>query len=295
MADVVGGDTRKRTASRHGNKVASQTESGSRKASSRPVWHLAEFNSLSPEKQASALPFCIAENVTLKQFHAKCDKLESGGCFRWEFKGGKAYIYELANTAHDTAAGEVMYLLRRSLGDAHFHDVALAASPRCDNNLANWSYEPDGSLCFNGFNPGPGPDAADAAGTRWPNIIVEVAHHESEPHVLNKAIQWLNTATNPNYGVQQVIVLKIGTTLRTDGNRTMKAWQYERGAAHNPVQEIEFGNHGPNHGATQAGIAGMQLRIPVASMYQPNPPPADVAGPLVLDLFYIRRTIEESF
>jgi hypothetical protein len=92
-----------------------------------------------------------------------------------------------------------------------------------------------------------------------------------------------------------VIVIKIGTTPRVDGHRTMKAWRYERGPAPNPVDTIEFRNHGPNNGATEVGLAGMQLCIPVASLYLPNLPPADLPGPLVLDLFYIRRRIEEAF
>ena len=302
--------TRKRTAARRckgravaitkkaksSSKVASQTKSGSPKASSRPVWHLKEFNSLSREEQASALPFCMAENVTLKQFHSKCNRLESGGCSRWEFKDGKAWIYELPRAAHDRAAGEVFAEILGALGDAHRHDVIYAASPRCDNNAARWSYEPDGSFTVRGFKPGRGhPDAADAEGNRWPNIIIEVAFHEDEPHIFQKAQDWLQTATNPNHGVQQVIVIKIGTEVHMDGHRTMKGWRHERGAANNPVQAIEFGYHGHNHGATQPGIAAMQLQIPVASVYRPGPPPADLAGPLVLDLFYIRRTVEEAF
>ncbi len=108
-------------------------------------------------------------------------------------------------------------------------------------------------------------------------------------------MDWLATATNASYGVQQVIAVKIGDNVRRDGTRTMKAWQYERGAGANPVQTIEFGIHGPRHGATEVELAGMQLHIPVASVYLPNPPPADLPGPLVLDLFYIRRKIERAF
>ena len=257
---------------------------------------LQEFNSLPQEELASSLPFCIARNVTLAQFHAKCARNESGGGSRWEFKDGEVWIYELPLAPHEDAAGEVIQELTRQMGQQHSRDVVSAASPRCDNNARNWSYEPDGSLTVRNGRPGPGhPDAADSFGNRWPNIIVEVAYMESEPHVRAKALEWLDTATDPNNGVQQVIVIKIGTTARVDGHRTMKAWRYERGAAENPVQAIEFGNHGPANGATEVGLDGMQLRIPVASVYLPNEPPADLPGPLVLDLFYIRRAIEETF
>jgi hypothetical protein len=71
-----------------------------------------------------------------------------------------------------------------------------------------------------------------------PNIIVEVVFRKSETHVRAKAIDWLETATAPNNGVQQVI--ELDTTVPSDRNRTMKAWRYEHGAAANPVQAIEF-------------------------------------------------------
>lgn len=259
------------------------------------TWYLSEFNSMSQEEQASALPFCIAENLTMEEFHSECDQLES--C-RWEFKDGNAWIYELPVDAHDSAAGEAIKQLILALGNAHAGAMRVMACPRCDNNSAsgNWSYERDGSLTVRGYRPGQGhADAKDSYGNRWPNVIVEVAFQESEPHVLAKAREWLETATNPNHGVQQVIVIKIGTTLRADGHRTMKAWRYQRDAHTNPVQVVEFGNHGPNQGATEVGRTGMQLDIPVASLYLPLDPPTDLPGPLVLDLFYIRRAVEESF
>ena len=84
---------------------------------------------MSRDDQASMLPFCIAQNVTLKQFHAKCDQNESGGCFRREFKDGKVWIYELPLAPHDRAAGTVLYLLMAQMGQ-HGLDIASAGSPR---------------------------------------------------------------------------------------------------------------------------------------------------------------------
>ena len=69
--------------------------------------------------------------------------------------------------------GEVIAELRNAWGK-HFRDIRSAASPRRDNNVANWSYEPDGSLSVRGYRPGQGnPDAADVAGNPWNNIIVD--------------------------------------------------------------------------------------------------------------------------
>jgi hypothetical protein len=150
-------------------------------------------------------------------------------------------------------------------------------------------------LTVEDFRPGPNnDDAADGSGNRWPNIIVEVAFSETEEHVLAKAEEWLNTAQNPDHGVQQVIVIKLEYPGLTDGHRRMKAWRYERGADDNPVQEIEFGNHGPDNGATQPGIPGMQLHIPISSLYLPLPVPDGVGEALALDLFHIRRRVERA-
>lgn len=317
MEGVVGGGDKRKMPAAFGavpstkkakpseQKVASQTESGSPswKATSarHPVWHLEQFNSFSTEKQADTLenqgPFCIAENITLKQFHAKCDTLESGGCFRWEFKDGKAWIYEIPHAAHEETAGRVIQLITLGLGQNAL-DLATSASPRCDDNTAHLSMEPDGAVEVRGHRPGAGhPDAADVSGNRWPNVIVEVAFCESEAHVRNKAKVWLNTTTNPSYGVQQVIVIKIGASVRVDGHRTMKAWRYKRGAPVNPAQTIEFGNHGPNHGATSVNLPGMQLQIPLAGIYHPAPVPADLVtvANILIDLFHIRQIIEEAF
>jgi hypothetical protein len=73
----------------------------------------------------------------------------------------------------------------------------------------------------------------------------------------------------------------------------MRALRNELGAAENPVKTIEFGRHDEGVGATAADLPGMQLYVPVTSVYFPVAPPADLPGPLVLDLFYIRRAIEE--
>jgi hypothetical protein len=161
------------------------------------------------------------------------------------------WIYEVLHAPHESAAREVIFQLwMRQMGQ-HMNDIDDSGSPRCDNHAGGWSYEPDASLTVGNGQPGRGhADAADIYGNRWPNIIVEVALTESETHVRARAMDWLETATDADNGVQQVIVIKIGTTPRVDGHRTMKAWRYERNAAENPVQTIEFGIHGPRHGAT---------------------------------------------
>lgn len=101
----------------------------------------------------------------------------------------------------------------------------------------------------------------DRQGSRCSNIVFDVAYNESENHVRAKAKAWLLTApTQPQFGVQQVIVVKIGTNVRGSGHRTMKALRCDRASHVNPIQEIEFGHDGPNGGATVAGIPAMQIQ-----------------------------------
>lgn len=263
-------------------------------------WFFEDFNALSRSDKEKKLPFRVGDNVTVKQFHDKCKDGKKGTTVgvRWEFKNGEVWIYELPHVAHDYTSGTILQEIVFQMG-ANQRDVVVGTSPTCDNNAANWSYEPDGVIRVKGYRPGPGPDAMDVEGNRWPNLVVEVALSESERHVRRKALNWLNTCTalgaTGNRGVQQVIVIKIGANERQGGHRTMRAMRFERGQANNPVQEIEFGNHGPHNGATAAGLPGMQLNIPVAHLYLPNIPPVGLPATIDLDLFFVRETIEASF
>lgn len=107
-------------------EVESKTATSKNKP--KPVWRIEEFTKLSMEARAKHLPFCVAENITLKQFHAKVEHMESGGCFHWEFKDGKAWIYELPHAAHEDTAGQVVSKIQHGLG-AHFRGVNFAPSP----------------------------------------------------------------------------------------------------------------------------------------------------------------------
>jgi hypothetical protein len=100
-------------------------------------------------------------------------------------------------------------------------------------------------------------------------------------------------SVNPIFGVQRVIVIKIGNNVRRHGHRTLKAWRYERGSAI-ALQAIEFGNHGVANGATARGIPGMQLIVPVASVYLPFLPPIGSTD-FVVDLYDTREVIEDAF
>ena len=281
------------------------TESKAGAARGASKWKLDEFYSWSVETQTSKLPFCLAVGITLSQFEKMIEYREktgrssqTGGCYKWEFKNGQAWIYELPDQCHEDAAGRLGQLLLRGLG-AHGLEVCMAPSPRCADNNGALSFEPDNSIKVEGGGrPGPTDvvNRSDRKGNRYPNIVFEVAYHESEKHVRKKALAWLETApTLSQFGTQQVIVVKIGVHLRADGHRTMKAYRYERGNAANPVETIEFGNHGPNNGATAAGLVGMQINVPSASIFLPLAVPAALGVSIPIDLFYVRRVIEAAF
>ena len=314
----MAGGTEKRSAA-----SATSTSSRPLKVAKSPGWasKLGVFDLMKPNERATALGsdtgFCVAENITLSDFHNKCDDIEHGKkctdlesrlCFHMEFIDGKAWIYEIPHAAHDRAAGEVVDEIMSGLG-GHRRDFFKASSPRCDNNNVNESYEPDGSVVKRLQRPGAGqPGAADATGNRFPNIIVEVAFIETESHVRRKAVKWLNASNDPNFAVQQVIVIKIGKDPRpTRGNtRAMEAWQYEQAvspavnhydnvASHFVFGVPRFDRPPPSNNVGVTFPNQMVLQIPSTSFYHPANPPAGVPPVIDVDLFYIRRAIEESF
>ncbi|CAB9518625.1 expressed unknown protein [Seminavis robusta] len=316
MADTLGTDSSKKRRSYASvtSATAVGTKKKTRKAKPKPSaaevargateWKVDEFYSWSVETQTSKLPFCLAEGISLHQFEKMIEHREktgrssqTGGCFKWEFRAGKAWIYELPHRCHEEAAGQLAQEIVLGLG-AHGRDVKIPPSPRMADSNGALSAEPDSSVeVRGGGRPGPGsPDRSDAQGNRFSNIVFEVAYNESERHVRAKAQAWLLTApTQPQYGVQQGIVVKIGTNVRVSGHRTMKAFRYERANLGNPVQEIEFGHDGPNGGATAAGIPAMQINVPTVSIYHPLAVPDGLGPSIPIDLFEIRQVIEDSF
>jgi hypothetical protein len=202
---------------------------------------------------------------------------------RLEYKNGEVWIYEFKNhPAHEAAAGVIVKKIVRALVLHNAEDLfSTGASPSVDNNLFHLVYEPDGFLWPLGkVTPGGVHDDTS-------NVIVEVAFHESEPHVLAKAADWIGAG----FTVQQVIVIKIGARPRVGGRRTMRAWSYVRGAAVNPVQgAIDFDQ------VAAAGVAGMQLFINHAQLLVGAPAAtvaamAAVPDPIVIDLFHVQQQI----
>jgi hypothetical protein len=97
----------------------------------------------------------------------------------------------------------VVLEIQLGLGSAHVREFTYGSSPRCDDNATgNLSIEPDGTVCLSGHRPGRGNVilVSDADGNLFPNVIVEVAWHESEAHVRDKALTRL-TLSNATYGV----------------------------------------------------------------------------------------------
>ena len=136
---------------------------------------------------------------------------------------------------------------------------------------------------------------------------MEVALSESEQHVLDKALRWLNACPNAHaaYGVPQVIVIKIEPTPRSDrnggpinGTRSMKAWRYAPGAAttDNFAQFFEFGIPNPQgNGNGATAIGQMVLQIPTTSFYHPDHVPNDLGPNIDIDLYSIRLAIEACY
>jgi hypothetical protein len=201
---------------------------------------------------------------------------------RLEYKNGEVWIYEFTNhPAHEAAAGEIVGQCIEVLSLNHVRPLfSTGASPSFDNNVAQLVFEPDGFVKPRGRVTGLVRDPN-------PNVVVEVAFSETEPHVLAKAAAWIG----PGFTVQQVIVIKIGARPRVGGGRTMRALSYVRGAAMNPVQgPIDFDQ------VAAAGAAGMQLFINHAQLLVGAPAAtvaamAAVPDPIAMGLFHVQQAI----
>ena len=203
---------------------------------------------------------------------------------RLEYNNGQVLIYEFTNhPAHEAAAGIIVTEVHDAFVPLGVHRLlTTGSSPSVDNTAAQLVFEPDGFIRPDG--------KVTAAGVRdlSPNVVIEVALSETQPHVLAKAAAWIGHG----FTVQQVIVIKIGANARVGGGRTMRAWSFVRGAV-NPVQgPIDFDQ------AAGAGAAGMQLYVNHAQLLV-GAPAATVAAmvavpdPVVIDLFYVQQKILE--
>jgi Uma2 family endonuclease len=231
------------------------------------------------------VPFQVGQHISLKGFHNKCRSMETGPRYRLDLNEGKVYINEVPSSAHEAAAGAIMFGFSSALGNQG-HDIDCSSSPRCGNGRR--SSEPDGALRPLS-KPNPPSLATDTAGLPYPNIIIEVAKSESEEHALEKAQWWLDVG-GPG-GVQLVIVIKIGSK---EDTHTLKAWVYRNGYP-NPIQMMNFGRTALVDGAVTTNLPNMQIEIPLECLYYPDgPPDVTLQDPLLIDLYYVCRKIERA-
>jgi hypothetical protein len=224
--------------------------------------------------------------VSRPEFDVLCESQDSWGC-SFEFNNGDVLIYEWPSTVHARVAGTIIAKIAASLG-THADDFGMSTDARCV--FDGFSYEPDAAMTPLGkLNPGAGaPFAADASGVAFPNVLVEVAFGETLLHAQRKAVDWVGPLTT----VQQAIVIKISEEALVDGGRTLVACSYVRGeGAANPVQTIDFSY--PAYQLAGAGVAGMQLHVPLAGLFfgVPGGIPAGLADPIMLDLFWMQRQV----
>ena len=230
------------------------------------------------------LPIRIS-GVRRQEFDETCAARDRWGC-SVEYNNGDVLIYEWPSHVHCAVAAEVIKQLTSAIG-GHANDISMVTDFRCA--FDGFSCEPDAAFTADG-KPRLAPGAlyaADNLGSPFPNVILEVAYSEELEHVQTKARLWLGPLTT----VQQVIVIKVGYEALPGGGRELLAFSYIRGAAANPVQSIEFSY--PAHQLAAAGAAGMQLHIPLPSLYAGVPGVAPVGlVPPAMDLFWIQRRVQ---
>lgn len=299
MKKMTSSTSKRKSSSQTGVKTGDQKSKNPRRGPKKIFYLLDEFNEKSLKEKRETLekgPYCIAENVTPKQFKKKLEELEGIGCFRWMFVGsedsdsdsGKAYIYELPHRCHEYSAAKIREGILYGLGQYSEEHFYISGSPTCEGQRFgrfNDIMEPDGAVTINGGHPGKDSEnRCNDEGDRWPNLIIEVAYTQSLQDVEKKAFRWLRQA-NDYYGVQQVIIIEIGANPRQDGTRTMRAFRYQRNSANNPVESVDF----------RDGNGPAELSIPSRSLFHPWEVPEGFGEAITIDLLLVRKAIVDAF
>ena len=229
-------------------------------------------------------PFVVAEGVSREFFEDFLSAHESNYMgARLEYRDSRILICECPTVIHGCVASSVYDVIRAVLG---MHALRFrGGAPSCW--VGESSFVPGASLTpFTKPNPGPGAaTAASVRGYAFPNVVIEVAVLRPFEDVQRKARDWIGLSTT----VQQVLVFKVGEALG-EGARQLHAYSYIRGND-DPVQTIDVSI--PGHVVIAAGNLAMQLRVPLAGLYfqVPGGPPAGLADPLLVDLFFVQQIV----
>jgi len=256
------------------------------------MWNIPSVEELTPNK----LPLIVGREISLQEFQRKCET--SLGIFPGKERTpqGDVIIYEMPSRVHNSVASCIWEQIATVMGANAVplaqRIVAIGTSDCTSGGTTN-----QGDNGFIPYNlPRPAMNAADAEGNAWPTLVVEVAYSESLPHAQNKALTfWLGANTT----VQDVLVFKIFNQY-ANGTRRLRVQLFSRGAAANPVHDIDFGTGGTTDNAAvpvppcnALGIAAYQIPLSIARLFNGVAIPATLAGiaAINLDLFWVQQII----
>ncbi|KAF0446319.1 hypothetical protein F8M41_002944 [Gigaspora margarita] len=259
------------------------------------------------EWEKAKLPYVLAENVTIDKYEERKDRFNVHGSWKWNAKLekngiilGDVTVYELTTQAHEVCIGAITKLIIKQCLPVDYTDADILNLGATRTRAKGFCKEPDGS-----FRPVKSavdlPNGSDGLTAPWPNIVIEVASSESVSHAKDKARNyWLR-----NNRVHDVIIVKLYYDSEIPVPSRMKAWHYCVSGTSvqqklKPKNKFEFGTHDANGDLLNYGEGTCVIKIPLDCLYHDvNPstqvPRSTLPDPIILDFFYVRKTILNSF
>ncbi|RIB30346.1 hypothetical protein C2G38_2152811 [Gigaspora rosea] len=250
-------------------------------------------------------PYVLAKNVTIDKYEERSEQVHRSWEWSAKFKKneiilGEVTVYELATQAHDVCIGEISYLMMKQCSPVDGTDAEIYNLGSTWTRADGFCKEPDGS--FRPRKPAVvSPNGSDGLNAAWPNIILEVASFEPVSHAKNRARNyWLH-----GNRVHDVIMIKLYYDGETPVPSRMKAWHYCASGTYvrqklKPKNKFEFGTHDAKGDPLNYEKGTCVIKIPLDCLYHDVKPSIQVPrstlpDPIILDFFYVRETILDSF
>ncbi|CAG8464599.1 657_t:CDS:2, partial [Acaulospora morrowiae] len=235
----------------------------------------------------SRLPYTLAVGVSLDEYERRSDKFNVRGY--WEWIDYKVIIYELPSKPHETLIGAISTEIIMSCSPVHGTDASIgnlcAIQTRADNSVK------EADSCFRPSKPRVRPpNGCDGQDEPWPNLVVEVAHYESEEHVLEKVKDyWLGNLSR----VHDAIVVKIDKVPLGQTPLRMQAWHFcvsDRPRRTADIQSrtyFEFGTHDQYGNSTNIIPGQCVIKISLDCLYHDAFPRITIHRQLLPDLIVL--------
>ncbi|CAG8656615.1 5820_t:CDS:2, partial [Ambispora gerdemannii] len=256
-------------------------------------WEKGDFHQKANWEEAT-LPYKLAVGVTLEEYEERSDKFNIRGY--WEWINGDVIIYELPSKPHEVLIVAISEEISWRCSPVRGTDGRIiglgAIRTRADDS------EKEADACFRPKKPRVAPpNGSNEKDEPWPNLVIEVAYSESEPHVLEKVKDfWLRNLSRAH----DAIVVKVDKPPEEDeAPLRMQAWHFcardrpRRTADIRPRTHFEFGTHDKYGNPTNIQPGQCVINISLDCLYHDAYPEATIhrqllPDPIVLDFLTIR-------